>query len=53
MSKEQIDAAVSLIKEIYSLHNVGGQLHIVLDDQNIKDILSIDMAKSKKSKRNV
>ena len=26
-----------LIKEIYKLHNVGGPLHIVLDDYNIED----------------
>jgi hypothetical protein len=35
-NKEIMNICVELIREIYKLHGVGGDLHIVLDDDNVE-----------------
>lgn len=36
---EQQERAIELIRELYSIHSVGGPLHVVVDDGNLDGVI--------------
>jgi Flp pilus assembly CpaF family ATPase len=41
-ARRAIDEMVKLVAEVYKHHGTGGNLHVILDDDNVEDVFVLD-----------